>query len=129
MAARVHQDGLGPDGEHRGEADAELADLGEVSFFVRGEHARELLIDDRLVHPLAKVVHVDLEHAVIGLVAQPDFNPGRACVDAVLHQLAQKIHGPRELMDQVVESLASQVGGVLGFHARSQSGSHAPSQK
>ncbi len=113
VAAGPQQDRVGFDGEDRGEADAELADLREVTLLGRREHPGELGVDQRLVHPLAEVVHVDLEHPLRGAIgggleAGPDLDPGCAGVDGVLHQLTEEIEGAGELMDEVVQGLIGQ---------------------
>jgi hypothetical protein len=119
-APGVEQDGARVGGEDRDEADAELADLGEVAVLARGEQARQLIVDDRLVHALAGVVDVDDDRALVGAAVarrqelHPHVDRVRAGVDAVLDQLAVEIEGRAELGDEVLDRLNGEVDLELG---------------
>ncbi len=89
VAAGPDQHAIWPQGEDRGEADAELVELGAVILLGRCVQRQQLVVDGRLVHAAAVVLHADREQA--GLVVDPHVDAGASGVDAVLGQLPQEV--------------------------------------
>jgi hypothetical protein len=108
----VDHDQVRPDGEDALEADAELADLGEVVLLARREQGQQVIVDDPLVHPLAVVDHGDRHPSLV--VGEGDLDPRGRGVERVLHQLAQHDQRVGELGDHRRQRLVG--AGPAGAH-------------
>ncbi|MFT3711130.1 MAG: hypothetical protein QM817_26170 [Archangium sp.] len=109
IARGVDSHEIGRAREDADEADAELADLGEVVLLGAAELGDEVVLDDVAVHALAPVGDRDERDAfrISGAPAERDLDAVAARVDAVLNQLSIERERVRELVDEFVDDAAA----------------------